>query len=58
MRLRPIPDLLEIATVMLSIKVHKGRRLIRMNPDLAENANVDRAHQLLAEDVKAVCWRC
>lgn len=51
MLLRPIPDLLEIATLMFGVKVHKGRGFIRVNPDLAEDADVDRAHQLLAEDI-------
>lgn len=51
----PIPDLLKIATLMVCIEVYKRRGLVRVNPDLAENTDVDGAHQLLADDIEAVC---
>lgn len=58
MALCPIPDLLKIATLVFCIKVYKGRRFIGVDPDLAENPDVDGAHQLLADDIEAVCWAC
>jgi hypothetical protein len=60
MLLRPLPHVLKIAANMYRIEVHVrlgkfGAR--RVEPDLAHDPNIDRAHQLLADDVQAVCWK-
>lgn len=43
---------------MDGIEVHKGLRSLswRLVPYLAKDANVDIAHQLLANNIEAVCW--
>ena len=56
--LSPLPDILEVATHMLSIEVDICLWTLgsgRLEPDLAHNADVDCTHELLADNVQAVC---
>lgn len=49
--LRPPPNRIKVLTLMLGIEIHKRLRLIGIPPDLAQQAGVRRAHELLADDV-------
>lgn len=54
--LRPLPELLEIAALVLSVEVNEWLWMVRVGPDLAKDAHVDGAHELLPQDVEAVCY--
>lgn len=54
MLLGPRPDGLKIATRVLGVEVWVRAGLLLVPPDLAEDGNVDGAHELLPEDVEAV----
>lgn len=51
----PLPDLLKIAALVLCVEVDKWLGVVRVYPELPEDADVDGAHQLLAQDIEAVC---
>lgn len=53
--LSPFPDLLEIATSVLRVEIDEWLWGVWVEPDLAEDAHVDGAHELLPENVEAVC---
>jgi hypothetical protein len=52
--LRPLSDLVKILTNMFGVEDGKSHRLVRVNPDLSQDACVDVAHQHLAYCVEAV----
>lgn len=54
--LSPLPDLFEIATSVLRVEVDEWLWGIWVEPDLAEDTHVDSTHELLPEDVEAVCF--
>lgn len=54
--LRPSAHLVEVATLMHRVEVDKSLYglPLRLVPDLAEHADINRAHELLAKSVEAV----
>lgn len=50
----PLSKLLEIAAFVLSVEVDKWLGMVGVYPELTEDANIDGAHELLADDVEAV----
>lgn len=58
MRFGPGADGLVVAAFVLRVEVDEGfeRRVGGLEPDLAKDARVDGAHELLADDVEAMCW--
>lgn len=59
MILRPPPDGFKISAAMLRVEVHEWLRIqlsFWLPPYLPENTNVGDTHQLLAQDVQAVCY--
>lgn len=46
---------LEVFALVLRVKVDKCLRAVRIQPDLAKHTGIDGAHQLLAEDIQAMC---
>lgn len=55
--LGPVSDHLKVAADVLCVEIRKGLWVIFIPPDLAQESNVDCAHQLLPEDVHTVCWK-
>jgi hypothetical protein len=57
MSLRPVSDCVEVPTFVDGVEVDKRLWALawRLIPDLAKDANVNSTHQLLAQDVEAVC---
>jgi len=54
---RPLPNGLEVSAGMLGVEIDERARVLAtpsLHPDLSEHADIDSAHQLLAEDVEAV----
>ena len=51
----PLPNGVEIPAYVPCVEIDIGAWLIRVKPDLAEYTQIDRAHQLLADDVETVC---
>ena len=47
----PFPYGVEIPAFVPGIKIHIGRRLLWIPPDLSEHTDVHGAHELLAENV-------
>jgi len=52
--LGPRPDGLEVPTLVVGVEIDKRLHGLGKHPDLPEDADVDGAHQLLADDVHAV----
>lgn len=50
-----LAKLVEITALVLRVEVHKWFRMVRVQPDLAEDAHVDVAHELLTDNIEAVC---
>ncbi len=51
---RPFAHLLEMSALVSCVEVDEWLRRLRIPPDLPENADVDSAHELLAQYVEAV----
>jgi hypothetical protein len=58
MLLCPFSHILEIPAPVHRVEIHKWRRrlALRLVPHLPQNAGVDRAHELLAENVETMCF--
>ena len=56
MLLRPAANGIKVLTHVLGVEVHKRVWITSINPDRAENARVDGAHQALADNVETVCY--
>lgn len=54
--LRPFADLLKVATLVLSVEVDEGLRVIGVDPNLTQDSHVHGAHQLLADDIETVSY--
>jgi hypothetical protein len=57
MLLCPISNRLKIPALMDGVEVDEGLWTLawRLIPDLAKHANVNRTHQLLTQDIEAMC---
>ena len=53
--LRPGANRIEILAHVLSVEVYELLRITTIDPDGAENAGIDGAHEPLANEVEAVC---
>jgi hypothetical protein len=53
MHLSPRPDILEILTLVLGVEIHE--RTYVFDHPLAEDASVGCTHDLLAQDIEAIC---
>lgn len=56
MHFRPISDIIKISTLVHSIKINESLWAFPggLIPNLAKDANVDGAHELLAENVQTM----
>src|SRR5271169_4444734 len=54
--LSPLTHGIEVATLVASVEIDICLGIFGVEPDLAENANVDGTHELLADYVEAVGW--
>lgn len=57
MYLRPSPDILEVPTCMLGIEVYVRKWLLFIHPYLPQDCDVHGTHELLANNVEAVCYK-
>lgn len=53
--LSPLLNIFIIAASVLCVEVDKWLRMLWKQPNLAEDADINCAHELLSEDVKTVC---
>jgi hypothetical protein len=56
MNLPPLPNCLEILTLVLCVEVRECLWLILIVPHLAQHARVSVAHENLPQSVEAVCY--
>ena len=52
--LRPRADLVKVATLVLRVEVNEWLGMVRVNPDLAQDSDINTAHQLLTENIETV----
>ena len=55
MRFCPAPHPVKIPALVYGVEVGVGLRRLSIPPHLPENSNVHRAHELLAQDIEAMC---
>lgn len=55
--LRPMTNLLKVLAFMAGADVDKGLGIFGVDPDMAQYTSVNRAHQLLPDNIKAACWQ-
>lgn len=51
----PATDGVKVFTSMLSVEVNIGLRILGVNPDLTQYPTVHGAHELLTQNIEAMC---